>query len=226
MQTRLHGLFRLLPGSAAALLVGCSGPSDTTQLTAEGTASVPSLDDVAERARVPGPDGHGDEYLLEGDMLTDYDGVVRYYERRFLEPVDKAVGERITVAGNIVFDRRQRPTVNYCLTGGWGGSFPTEAQVNTDLRGAMRDWERVANLYFVHVTALDGAACVEARVTDGSVHFIVTQNSGAGSSAGLPGAAVASQKLKIGTGGIAPGGMTSFIFFIMYAMCLGLFSSR
>jgi metallopeptidase family M12-like protein len=188
--------------SLTAFVVSCAGADETELLTDPPelgpSLPAPSLDEFADSVRVT--ESQGEYYLLEGDMIADYEGMVRYYEHRFHGLVEKSVGIRVTVGSTVVFDTRPSHTIRYCLTGGWGAPNPTQSQVQSLLDEAAGAWQSAAHVYFFHETSLDGAAsCVLARVSDGSVDIRVTQSGSGTSSAALPGFTASNQLLKVGT---------------------------
>jgi len=188
----------------------CSGGDDGA-VSDSAAANEPSelgtgqtLEAYAASVRVTFEDST-EGYLLEGDMMTDYEGLVRYFESRANAVQDKATGQLVTVGGQQVWDvRHDAQNLRYCLTGGW--STPSEASVEATLVTAAADWSRIANVGFIHEASLDGNTnCIEAAVTAGSVDFRVTRNldgTGAwlsGSWAALPGFTAANQQLAQGT---------------------------
>jgi hypothetical protein len=180
----------------AACSAGDTDGSPAEREAASDGSEAPSLDEFADSVLVRLP--AGEAYLIEGDILMDYDQMVSYYESRFLAQTDKSVGALVTVGGNTFWDKRPRNSIRYCLAGGWG--TPLEVDVEDRLYQAGRDWARMANVFFIHNAALDGAAnCVVARVSDSSVDFIVQPSGSATSTGGYPGFTAANQLLQVGT---------------------------
>lgn len=195
--------------AAPLVLVACEGgDADLTQFDlglppaggVEATSvHVPTLDDVAAMTRVELTDGEA--FVLEGDMLTDYDGLVRYYEARYLATREKSTGVLLNGPGGTqVFDKRTNINLRYCLTGGWDtATSASKATVVASLEQAAANWQRVVNVRWHYSSALDGAACVLARVTDGSVDFRVTQHPTANTAdAAFAGYTAANQLVRLG----------------------------
>jgi hypothetical protein len=150
-------------------------------------------------------------YVVEDDiLLSSEEQLAEFYQTVYVERQKSIVN---TVGG--VRDLRTNPTrIRYCFSDGWGvqqGTCPGAtcytppalAGVQTSIRQAADDWERVANVYFVYLSNLDGAGCNTGGANPG-VDFVVTHHNMANTAIGpFPSNPFSNQRLLVPTAGIS-----------------------
>jgi hypothetical protein len=108
-----------------------------------------------------------------------------YYEIYAPERIDPSGKLIMELAGGLFYYALRLPStdIGYCYHNDWSGVTGGLAGVQAGLEAAMRAWEGVARVKFVHEAALDGAGCNTSGSNPG-VSFVVKKNGMASTATG------------------------------------------
>jgi hypothetical protein len=145
----------------------------------------------------------GGRYIVEGDIALDDAGLRAYWER--LEPGALIV---YNTGSDVKWSNTAKLNLTYCISDNFG--FATDMIARTLARAA-QEWERRANVNFIHTTAEDGPGCTN---TNNNVVFnvrLVDVGPEYAARAFFPNEGRAGRELlvNIGTLGNTPAGLTS-----------------
>ncbi len=179
-RSKVHRSLRLPPTIvslvlATGLLPSCSGEAIHDEVEYEHNlvhVDVETLDELAKRTELADNPGH---YLVEGDMVFDYEGLSNYYDRRYVQ--DKATVATIVNNATMSATDAVRPNsmnIRYCFTSGWGGTQADLTTVKNSIISGAAIWQGAAAVRFAHVSSSDGASCSQTAVTNGTVDVVVT----------------------------------------------------
>jgi hypothetical protein len=147
-------------------------------------------------------------FVVETDLLFESESTLRdYYDELYTNPAEKSIINR--VGG--VRDKRPNPSaIRYCFAAGWGQNHGTHIApplnpVRTAIQQAMAGWQSIADVRFVYMSNLDGAACTNSGANPG-VDFVIQHYDDNGSNVAFgpfPSNSWANQQLLVPASGIS-----------------------
>lgn len=141
-------------------------------------------------------------FIVEGDMIFDTEEALKaHYDGLHVRPRENGEKSVIRLVNGVREVRPRATNIKYCFSNNWGVETPYKtpplSTVKANIQNAMKSWESVADIKFVHISNLDGAGC-NTSVTNLGVDFVITNWNDTRSSGPFPSNIWPNQRLLVG----------------------------
>lgn len=139
------------------LLCGCQSETVVNHEEVDGV-DAPSWNEFKERSTYVDDKGNV-HYIVEGDIAVSLPRLRQYYDRRYVQNVDKSSVWVDELGNDVVFSSTDKLNITYCVSNLFGTN---KTRAVADMAIATSQWMSAANVVFTYVPGQD-SSCTDSN---------------------------------------------------------------